>query len=209
MSSLRRQNSSPQQTFERWTSRTHESPWVSASKWGKTEASVSKRGKCVSTQMQSQDPRLLIAQEPNNAQNAQQKLGVAFSYLERQKQLRLQLPPLCMMSVNCIPCLCVPLWNKPIHMQDFHTYSIQETQDFINWFRSTYTAFSKRETTRWQDLKASVDVREISRSTTQVLNKPFRHLARVRQSFSIRGIRKHMHVKHIDARPLRKIIYVI
>ena len=42
-----------------------------------TYTNASKRGKCVSTQMQSQISRLLTAQD------TQQKLGVAFSYLER------------------------------------------------------------------------------------------------------------------------------
>ena len=36
MSALRRQNSKPQQTFDRWTPRTRITMWISASKWGKT-----------------------------------------------------------------------------------------------------------------------------------------------------------------------------
>ena len=57
--------------------------WVSASKWGKTEASASKRGKCVSTSQKNLPYQL--HRTPNNAQNSQQKLGVASSYLERNK----------------------------------------------------------------------------------------------------------------------------
>ena len=52
--------------------------WVSTLKWGKTKASASKRGKCVSTMMKiSKKPPLLIAQD------TQHKLRVAFEVRER------------------------------------------------------------------------------------------------------------------------------
>ena len=56
--------------------------------------------------------------------------------------------PRCVLSVNSVLGRCVTLWNIPIHIEDFHTYSIQqvrqkqETQDSMNWFRSINTAFS-------------------------------------------------------------------
>ena len=43
---------------------------------------------CVDTNAISKKPPLLIEQKPNNAQNTQRKLGVAFSYLKRNNYER-------------------------------------------------------------------------------------------------------------------------
>ena len=67
--------------YEQRFTKTRTTTRVRASKWGTAYASASKRGKCVSTQMQPQKSRLLIAQD------TQQKLGVAFPYLELKNYL--------------------------------------------------------------------------------------------------------------------------
>ena len=76
MNALRRQNIRPQQTFEKWTPRTQESPRELA------RESEAKRKQA--PQMQSQNP---ILKKPPLliAQDTQHKLGVAFSYLERNR----------------------------------------------------------------------------------------------------------------------------
>ena len=68
---------------------------------------------------------------------------------------------------------------------------------------------SKEETTRWQGLKNRTfrsDYEELAAWPQKFWpqNKPFRHLVRVRQTFSKKGMRKHNHIKHIDARPLKR-----
>ena len=55
----------------------------------------------------------------------------------------------------------------------------QKTQDFMHWFRSIYATLSVGRKQR--DSKAKKT--GISRSASKVINKPFRYLIRVRQTF--------------------------
>ena len=75
MNALRRQNIRPQQIFERWTPRTQESPHELARQ---SEA----KGK-QAPQSEANVCRRRRKCNLNNAQNTQHKLGLAFSYLER------------------------------------------------------------------------------------------------------------------------------
>ena len=54
--------------------------WVSASKWGKR---LNARQMCVDTNAISKNLAYYMHRKLNDAHNTQQKLGVAFSYLER------------------------------------------------------------------------------------------------------------------------------
>ena len=87
MNVLRRQNSRPQQTFERWTLRTHESPRELArqSEAKRKQAPQSEANVC-RHKCNPKKPRLLIAQDTQQCKEAQQKLGVAFSYLKRNNE---------------------------------------------------------------------------------------------------------------------------
>ena len=74
MNALRRQNSRPQQTFERLTPKTYESPRELGRQ---SDANVCRHSGNL------KKPRLIDCTEnPNNAQNTQKKLGVAFWFLE-------------------------------------------------------------------------------------------------------------------------------
>ena len=87
MNALRRQNSRPQQTFERWMPRTHESPRELAcqseakrKQVPQSEANVCQRWR----RMQSRkNLPYYLHRTPNNAQNTQHKSGVAFEVQER------------------------------------------------------------------------------------------------------------------------------
>ena len=82
MNDLRRQNSRPQQTFER-----HELPRELArqSEAKRKQAPQSEANVCRRRQPMQSRKNLpyLLRRTPNNAQNTQHKLGVAFLYLER------------------------------------------------------------------------------------------------------------------------------
>ena len=89
MYALRRQNIRPQQTFERLTPRTQESPRELArqSKAKRKKAPQSEANMC----RRKCNPQkiLILHRTPNNAQNSENKLGVALSYLERKKDVSL------------------------------------------------------------------------------------------------------------------------
>ena len=64
--------------------------------------------------------------------------------------MTLQLPPLCMLSVDFIPGLCVALELYRFILKIFQTHipynrwdKKQEKQDFMHWFWSIYTALIK------------------------------------------------------------------
>ena len=79
MNALRRQNSRPKQTFERWTPRTHESSCeLVRQKAPQSEANVC-RHKC-----NLQKPRLLIAQDTQECTEHPTEIRVACSCLERK-----------------------------------------------------------------------------------------------------------------------------
>ena len=80
MNDLQRQNSRPQQTFERWTPRTHEWPSELARQ---SEAKRKQAPQIKARQLSVDDDDNECNLENNNAQNTQHKLCVAFSYLER------------------------------------------------------------------------------------------------------------------------------
>ena len=79
MNALRRQNIRPQQTFERWTPRTQESPHELArqSEAKRKQAPQSEANVC-RHKCNLKKPRLLIAQDTH------QKLGFAFKYLNKE-----------------------------------------------------------------------------------------------------------------------------
>ena len=85
MNALRRQNIRPQQTFERWTLRTQESPRelvcqseAKRKQAPQSEASVCQQWKC---NLKKKRPLLI-------AQDTQHKLGVAFEVRERNYRLK-------------------------------------------------------------------------------------------------------------------------
>ena len=87
MNDLRRQNSRPQQTFESWTPRTHESLSELARqsdakrKQGpQSEANVCRRRRRCNLEKTS---LINLHRTANNTETTQHKVGVAFSYLER------------------------------------------------------------------------------------------------------------------------------
>ena len=81
------QNITPQQTFERWTPRTqeslHELPRQSEAK--RKQAPQSEANVCQRRRTCNLEKSLpyKLHRTPNNAQNTQHKLGIAFLYLER------------------------------------------------------------------------------------------------------------------------------
>ena len=79
--------------------------WVRASKWGTTYGSASKRGNCVSTQMQSQKKSSLLI-----AQDTQQKLRVAFSYLECNYVATNEIPNHFILWIRIFPLSVIPLF---------------------------------------------------------------------------------------------------
>ena len=93
MNHLRRQNSRPQQTFERWTLRTHESPRELArqSEAKRKQAPQSEANVCRRRRQRMQSRKNLpykLHRTSNIAQKTKHKLGVAFSYLERNNLRR-------------------------------------------------------------------------------------------------------------------------
>ena len=94
MNDLRRQNSRPQQTFERWTPRTHESPRELArqSEAKRKQAPQSEANVCRRRWRQRMQSRknlpYKLHRAPNIAQKTKHKFGVAFSYLERNNLRR-------------------------------------------------------------------------------------------------------------------------
>ena len=87
MNDLQRQSSRPQQTFERWTPRKHESPNKLArqSEAKRKQTAQSEANVCRRRMQSRKNLSFLFHTTPNNAQNTQHKLGLAFSYLERNK----------------------------------------------------------------------------------------------------------------------------
>ena len=60
--------------------------------------------------------------------------------------MTLQLPLLCILSVNSILGRCVGLWNIPIHNEDFHTYriySINRPGRLLNFWTMRVGAYSR------------------------------------------------------------------
>ena len=85
MNHLRRQNSRLQQTFERWTPRTHESPRELArqSEAKRKKAPQSEANVCRRRRQRMKSRKNLpykLHRTPNNAQKTQHKSGVAFSF---------------------------------------------------------------------------------------------------------------------------------
>ena len=90
MNALRRQNSRLQQKSERLTPKTHESPreLVRQSEAKRKQAPQSEANVCRHKCNLKKTSLMDCTGNPNNALNTPKKLGVAFSYLERNNYNR-------------------------------------------------------------------------------------------------------------------------